>query len=160
MDAQRTIAIDLTDALDGAPAAFVITARDELAASAVVEIEGDFGISPAVVDEQSVTRQQLVGAVAGAGTLQIANPNSGETLVVVDWGADQAAANRTVPAGAVVSIDIPAGADRARIEATAPISAAVMLMGGDRPGFAIGGLLSAARQQASIPMEVDLNLGR
>ncbi len=160
VDAQRTIAIDLTDSLDGAPAALVITARDELAVSAVVEMEGDFGITQAVVDEQSVARQQLVGAVAGAGTLQIANPNSGETLVVVDWGADQAPANRTVPAGAVVSIDIPAGADRARIEATAPISAAVMLMGGDRPGFAIGGLLSAARQQASMPMEVDLNLGR
>lgn len=160
VDAQRTISVDLTDALEGAPTALVITARDELAASAVVAVDDEFGVAPAVLDEQSVGRQQLVGAVAGAGTLQVANPNAGETLVVVDWGADQAPANRTVPAGAVVGIDIPAGADRAHIEATAPISAAVMLMGGDQPGFAIGVLQSAARQQASMPMQVDLTLGR
>ena len=98
--------------------------------------------------------------IAGAGALQLANPSSGETLVVVDWGAGQAPANRTLPAGAVATIEVPAGARSARIEATAPIAAAVLLQGGGQPGFAIAPLQPAVRSQASMPMEADPGLGR
>ncbi len=160
VDAQRTIAIDLTAAIEGAQLALVITARDELAASTAVTVGNDFGLEPGQVDDLSTARQELIGVIAGAGALQLANPSSGETLVVVDWGAGQAPANRTLPAGAVATIEVPAGARSARIEATAPIAAAVLLQGGGQPGFAIAPLQPAVRSQASMPMEADPGLGR
>lgn len=49
VDAQRTIAIDLTAAIEGAQLALVITARDELAASTAVTVGNDFGLEPGQV---------------------------------------------------------------------------------------------------------------
>lgn len=160
VDAQRTIAIDLTDAIEGDQLALVITARAELAASTVVNVGDDFGLEPGQADDQSTARQDLIGVVPGTGSLQLANPTTGEALVVVDWGADQAPANRTVPPGAVAIIEVPAGARSARIDATAPIAAALLLRGGDQPGFAIAPLQPAVRTQPSMPMEADPGLGR
>lgn len=160
LDAQRTVAVDLTGAIDGLPVSLLISGRDQFAATAVVTAGSDFGIEPAQIDEQSVATQELVSVVPGRGALQIANPGSGEALVVIDWGTGQATANRTIAAGSIASIDIPEGAETVRVSSTAPIAAALLLRGSDRPGFTIAELYPAARSRASTPMEVDAGLGR
>lgn len=160
LDAQRTVAVDLTDAIDGVPVALMISGRDEFAASAVVTVGDDFGIEAAHVDDESITWQDLVGVVPDAGTLQLANPGADEALVTIDWGPGQAPANRTIAPGSVASIEVPAGAGQVHLIATAPIAAAIMLRPAGHPGFAIAVLNPAARSQPSMPLEVEAGLGR
>lgn len=160
LDAQRTTSIDLTEAIAGAAVGLIITGRDPFAATSVITMGNDFGIEPGQVDEQSVLRQDLLGVVPGAGAVQISNPGNGEAVVVVDWGAGQAPANRTIPAGSVAAIEVPVGAEQVRVTATAPVAAALFLRGAEQPGVAIVLLHSVARTQASMPMEADRGLGR
>lgn len=94
--------------------------------------------------------------IAGAGALQLARIRlSGETLVVVDWGAGQAPANRTLPAGAVATIEVPAGARSAEIEATAPIAAAVLLQRRWPAGLRHCPTAAGSAIPTSMPMEAD-----
>ncbi len=160
LDAQRTVSLDLTSLIAGSPMALVITARDSFAATAVVQVADDFAIEPGVLADDSVAAQDLVSVVPGPGLLQLANPGSGEVLAVINWGTGQAPANRTIGPGAIASIEIPAGAAQARVEATGPIAGALLLTVPDRSGIAVVVLHAAARPQASMPMEVDPVLGR
>ncbi|MDO5684225.1 MAG: DUF5719 family protein, partial [Propionibacteriaceae bacterium] len=160
LDAQRTISLDLTAPIAGSPVALIVTARDDFAATAVVQVGDDLAIEPGVMDDQSVTAQDLVAVIAGPGLLQLANPGQGEALVVIDWGAGQAPANRTIEPGAIASIEIPAGASLARVSSTAPIAGAVVLTLPERSGIAMVALHAAARPQASMPMQVEPGLGR
>lgn len=160
LNAQRTVAVDLTEAIGGVPVALLISGRDAFSATAVVSVGNDFGIEDAQVDDQSIARQDLVGVVPGSGTLQVANPGNGEALIVVDWGPGQALANRTIAPGSVVTVDVPAGAQSARVTSTAPVAAAIMFRSGSQPGFAIAQLHPRARSQASMPMEVKPGMGR
>lgn len=159
LDAQRTTAVDLTDAIGGLPVSVVISGRDLIAASAVVTTNGDLGIEPAQVVDESVAANDLVAVVPGPGRLQLANPGDQESLIVIDWGEDQAEATTTASAGTVVSVPIPEGAETVRVTSTAPLSAALLLSAQGRSGFAIAQLEPAARTQASMPVEIDAGLG-
>jgi len=137
----------------------VISGRDLIAASAVVTTNGDLGIEPAQVVDESVAANDLVAVVPGPGRLQLANPGDQESLIVIDWGEDQAEATTTASAGTVVSVPIPEGAETVRVTSTAPLSAALLLSAQGRSGFAIAQLEPAARTQASMPVEIDAGLG-
>ena len=152
-------AVDLTDAIGGLPVSVVISGRDLIAASAVVTTNGDLGIEPAQVVDESVAANDLVAVVPGPGRLQLANPGDQESLIVIDWGEDQAEATTTASAGTVVSVPIPEGAETVRVTSTAPLSAALLLSAQGRSGFAIAQLEPAARTQASMPVEIDAGLG-
>ncbi|MGI5950394.1 MAG: DUF5719 family protein [Brooklawnia sp.] len=160
LDAQRTVAVDLTEVLEGAPVGLVITGRDAFAASAVITRNDDFGIQPGQSEEQTASAVDLVSVIPGPGMLQVANPGEGEALVVIDWGADQAEASRTVAPGSVAAIEIPAGARMARVTSTAPIAAALLLEPAEGDGFAVALLHQAARSRASMPIQVERGLGR
>ncbi len=80
--------------------------------------------------------------------------------MVIDWGADQAEASRTVAPGSVAAIEIPAGARMARVTSTAPIAAALLLEPAEGDGFAVAVLHQAARSRASMPIQVERGLGR
>lgn len=160
LDAQRTVAVDLTQAIEGVPVALLISGRDEFAASAVITMGEDFGIESAQVDDESIAWQDLTAVVPSTGTLQIANPGTDEALVVIDWGPGQAAANRTILPGSVAAVDVPAGARQVNLTSTAPIAAALMLRSAEHPGFAVAVLNPSPRSQSSMPMEVDSGLGR
>lgn len=159
LDAQRTVAVDLTEVLEGAPVGLIITGRDPFAASAVISKHKDFAIQPGQTDEQIGSAVDLVSVIPGPGTVQIANPGQGEALVTIDWGADQAEASRTVTPGSVAAIEIPAGANLVRLGSTSPITAALLLRPADGDGFAIAPLHLAARSRASMPMEIEPGLG-
>lgn len=160
LDAQRTVALDLTDAIGGLATALIISGRDEFSASAVVSTGDDFAIEAAQTADESIARQDLIGVVPGPGRLQIANPGAGEAVVAIDWGPGQAQANRTIAAGSVVSIEVPDRASLAHLTSTAPIAAAVILTSADHPGIAIAVMEALARSVASMPMEVEPGLGR
>ncbi|WP_341729186.1 DUF5719 family protein [Brooklawnia sp.] len=160
LNAQRTAAVDLTDAIGGLPVSLLISSDDPIAASAVVTASDDFGIEPAQAADESVAGQNLVGVVAGPGSLQLANPGNREALVVVDWGEGQANANLRIPAGTVASIPIPEAAATARATSTAPLFGALMLSAQGRSGFAIAQLEPAARARSTMPVEIDVGLGR
>lgn len=160
LDAQRSVAIDLTAAIGGLPVGLLISGRDEFAATAVVQVGNDIALEPALTDDQSIARQDLVGVLPGEGIVQIVNPGADEAMVVVDWGPGQAQANRTINPGSVASIEVPAGAGQVRLTSTTPISAVVMIAGSNQPGFAVGLLQAAARSRSSMPMELEPGLGR
>lgn len=160
LDAQRTIALDLTEVLEGAPVGLVITGGEEFAASAVITRYGDFGIEPGQTAEQIGSATELVSVIPGPGVLQLANPGQGEALVTIDWGADQAEANRTIAPGSTVAVEIPAGSSLVRINSTSPVAGALLLKPADSDGFAIATLHEAARSRASMPMEIAPGMGR
>lgn len=160
LDAQRTVAVDLTEAIGGLPVALVISGRDDFAASAVLTVGSDFGIEPAQMADHSAAGQDLVGVVPGSGTLEMANPGSGEALVVIDWGPGQALANRTIAPGSIASIEVPAGAGQAHVTSTAPIAAAILLTSSEHPGLAIAELHETARSRSFMPIQADPRLGR
>lgn len=160
LDAQRTVAVDVTDAIDGAPVGLIITGRDEFAASAVITQHDDFAMEPGQSEEQTASAVDLVSVIGGSGVLQIANPGEGEAFVTIDWGADQAEANRTIGPGSVAAIEIPAGAQIVRLQSVTPITAALLLRPAEGDGFSIAVLHQAARSRASMPMEIEPGLGR
>lgn len=160
LNAQSTVVVDLSDAIGGLPVGLSISGRDVFAATLVTSKHGDLAIEPGQLDEQNVAAQDLVSVVPGPGVLHVTNPSEVEALVVVDWGAGQAPANRTIAPGASTTVEIPAGASWARVNSTAPIAAALLIHQVDRSGFAIVRLQPAARSQASMPMELDIGMGR
>ncbi|GAA2179073.1 hypothetical protein GCM10009785_04290 [Brooklawnia cerclae] len=160
LNAQRTVQVDLTSALNGVPAALVITGREDFAASLFATAGGDFAVVPGELDEQSAAAQDLVAVVPGTGTLQITNSGDGEALVRVDWGEDQAPAARTVLAGSVATVDIPDGATTVRLTSNGPVSGALLVHSSSGSGLSAVPLEYSARSQAWIPIQPEAGMGR
>ncbi len=160
LNAQRTTELDLTDEIGGLPVSLVISSGDPIAVSAVITDNDDLGLEPARAAGESVSELDLLGVVPSAGTLQLVNPSAGDAYITVDWGERQADANQMIAAGTIGFIPIPGGAESVRVTSTSPLFGALLLRRGAEPGFAIAQLEPAARAQSSMPVEIDVGLGR
>ncbi len=160
LNAQATESIDLTEALGGLPAGLVITSRDPVAATMVIEAHQDLGFAPGQLLNTLVAGQALISVVPDSGVLQVTNPSNTDALVVVDWGEGQAPTTDSVQAGTVGMFNVPGGARLAQIKATSPVVAALLLAEPDASGFAVEHIYPSGRAKANMPMDFDFGLGR
>ncbi|CEG94691.1 DUF5719 family protein [Propionibacterium freudenreichii] len=121
--AERTVAVDVSGSVSAESAALTVTARSNIAVSAVVTLGTDVGLLAGRTDS-SITSGDSAGlALPGPARLIVSNLADGPREVTVNWGAGQAPLRRTIAAQATLALFTPQDARTAEISTGGPFVA-------------------------------------
>ncbi|AWY96136.1 Hipothetical protein [Propionibacterium freudenreichii] len=123
IEAERTVAVDVSGSVSAESAALTVTARSNIAVSAVVTLGTDVGLLAGRTDS-SITSGDSAGlALPGPARLIVSNLADGPREVTVNWGAGQAPLRRTIAAQATLALFTPQDARTAEISTGGPFVA-------------------------------------
>lgn len=114
VEAESTIAVDLPASVSVEAAAVRVAARSNIAVSAVITKGADIALLAAQPTSSTVPTTAMA-ALPAAGQLIVSNVDEEPVNVTVDWGADQAATTRMIPAGSSIQLTTPQNVELVRI---------------------------------------------
>lgn len=118
IDPEHTIAVDVSGSVSAESAALEVSARSNIAVSAVVTMGDDTALIAGRGDTSIVAGDSALLALPAAGSLVVSNPGDQSIDVTVDWGAGQAPVQRQLAARASLALFTPQDAKTALVTAT------------------------------------------
>ena len=159
VEAGRTREIDLTAVILSNPVAIRITSKDPISATLESWVGNDYAAIPSELISGNLRTRQLSVPVSGAGKVVLANPLLTEIDVVLRWdGAAGNAVEKTIPAGSIITVDIPEEATTLRVSHQDQVIGG-LIIGGEESGLAVAPLQKHDVVTSSIPIRVEPRLG-
>lgn len=130
VEAFSTLAVDLTQSLQGQTVALLVHSDRPVAVTAVTVSGQDTASVPGVAVSQLV-RPDLLGVIPAAAQLVVSNSSAKAGAVVtiktMVASGDENTQTVSVPAGSTVVVDLPGGAQAVRLHGPAAVAAAVII---------------------------------
>ncbi len=155
LNAQRTINIDITEALRGRGGALRLSGRDLFSATAVVVKDNHMAIIPSV-KSASLTTQMMGALPHGNGEVMVVNGSDHDAEVSIHWSSSEPE-QISLPSGTMKKVAIRDQSDQVTVISDQQISGSAVI---GSEGLSSIRLNSIPSTQASIPLVREPGLGR